>query len=82
MTPIRDSMPLMPSLTVIIAALQRINTFVSGALSSLYFEETKDILYCDEATSPRRQAVTAVLGHVSLRRLDCLLATLDALDGL
>lgn len=48
-------------------ALQRINTFVSGALSSLYFEETKDILYCDEATSPRRQAVAAVLGHILYR---------------
>jgi isoleucyl-tRNA synthetase len=72
----------MPSLIVVIAALQRINTFVSGALSSLYFEETKDILYCDEATSPRRQAVAAVLGHVSLRRFKYLLAVLDALDGL
>jgi isoleucyl-tRNA synthetase len=75
-------MPIIESLIVSIAALQRINTFVSGALSSLYFEETKDILYCDEATSPRRQAVTAVLGHVSLRCLDCLLAMLDALHGL
>jgi isoleucyl-tRNA synthetase len=49
------------------AALQRVNTFISGPLSSLYFEETKDILYCDAAHSGRRQAVAAVLGHVSRR---------------
>lgn len=48
-------------------ALQRVNTFISGPLSSLYFEETKDILYCDAAHSDRRQAVAAVLGHILYR---------------
>jgi isoleucyl-tRNA synthetase len=51
------------------SALQRVNTFLFGSLSSLYFEETKDILYCDSETSPRRQAIAAVLGYVSLCEL-------------
>lgn len=50
---------------VLSLALQNINTFVSGSLSTLYVEETKDVLYCDPADSDRRQAVVAVLGHVS-----------------
>lgn len=53
--------------------VQRINNFVSGTLSSFYFEEAKDILYCDQETSPRRQAVAAVLGYI-VRRLIRMLA--------
>lgn len=53
-------------LTAFPTALQNINTFMSGSLSTLYVEETKDILYCDAAQSERRQAIVAVLAHVSI----------------
>lgn len=48
------------------AVLQALNTFISGTLSTTYFEMNKDILYCDASDSPRRQASIAVLSFVGI----------------
>ncbi|KAJ9119442.1 hypothetical protein QFC24_005675 [Naganishia onofrii] len=52
--------------------LQSLNTFISGTLSNIYFEMNKDILYCDEANSNRRQASIAVLSFVLSRIMHVL----------
>ncbi|KAI5452982.1 isoleucine-tRNA ligase [Naganishia albida] len=49
--------------------LQALNTFISGTLSTTYFEMNKDILYCDASDSPRRQASIAVLSFVLSRMM-------------
>ena len=47
-----------------INAISEILKFVSDDLSSLYFEITKDILYCENKTSLRRRQVQTVLNEV------------------
>ena len=43
---------------------QAINQFCAVELSSIYVDVTKDRLYCDPATAPRRRATQAVMAKV------------------
>lgn len=45
--------------------IQEVGSFTANVLSSFYFEVGKDTLYADEIQNERRQAVVAVLAHVS-----------------
>lgn len=49
-----------------------IQYFCGNDLSSLYFDITKDILYCDGKNSPRRQAVQTVIHQTLLTLLPML----------
>ena len=42
-----------------------INSFITGDLSSLYIDITKDRMYCDAATSPRRLATQAAIREIT-----------------
>ncbi len=42
-----------------------INSFITGDLSSLYIDITKDRMYCDAADSPRRRATQAAIREIT-----------------
>jgi len=42
-----------------------INSFITGDLSSLYIDITKDRMYCDAATSPRRLATQTAIREIT-----------------
>jgi isoleucyl-tRNA synthetase len=42
-----------------------INSFITGDLSSLYIDITKDRMYCDAATSPRRIATQTAIREIT-----------------
>jgi isoleucyl-tRNA synthetase len=44
--------------------VQSLTTFSNSALSALYFDVAKDVLYADEASSVSRRAVLTVLDKV------------------
>lgn len=46
-------------------AISAITQFVSGDLSALYIDITKDRMYCDAAGSPRRRAAQAAIREVT-----------------
>ena len=56
------------SRTGLMAALQHVSAFASTTLSASYYDVNKDILYCDDVGSPRRQAVLFTLKQVSEKR--------------
>lgn len=47
-----------------IVVVQSLTTFSNSALSALYFDITKDILYADDMNSASRRAVLTVLEKV------------------
>jgi isoleucyl-tRNA synthetase len=42
-----------------------VNQFISGDLSALYIDITKDRMYCDAANSPRRRATQAAIREIT-----------------
>ncbi|MBL9177824.1 MAG: isoleucine--tRNA ligase [Verrucomicrobiaceae bacterium] len=42
-----------------------INSFITGDLSALYIDITKDRMYCDAANSPRRRATQAAIREIT-----------------
>ncbi|GAA5137788.1 isoleucine--tRNA ligase [Prosthecobacter algae] len=42
-----------------------VNQFITGDLSSLYIDITKDRMYCDAANSPRRRATQATIREIT-----------------
>ena len=42
-----------------------VNQFITGDLSSLYIDITKDRMYCDAANSPRRRATQAAIREIT-----------------
>ncbi|MBQ9457606.1 MAG: isoleucine--tRNA ligase [Bacilli bacterium] len=46
------------------AVIDAVTSFITGDLSSFYMDEAKDVLYCDDLASKRRQAKVAVFYEI------------------